>query len=77
MFCGEMDELTSKLFKTFFRSKKYFLGSENELVEVISKIDILEDFHAPKSPNPILLCESIRKPVVNQSSFSKIQTFLF
>ena len=68
-----MNELASKLFKTFFRSKKSFLSSENELVEVASKIDILEDFHAPKSPNPMLLCERLCKPVVIQSSFSKIQ----
>ena len=39
-----MDELASKLFKTFFWSKKSFLSSENELVEVTSKIDILGDF---------------------------------
>ena len=30
----EMNELASKLFKTFFRSKKSFLSSEIELVEV-------------------------------------------
>ena len=43
-FTGEMNELASKLFKTFSRSKKSFLSSENELVEVTSKIDILGDF---------------------------------
>ena len=75
--CPEMNELASKLFKTFFRSKKSFLSSENELVEVTSKMDILGDFHAPKSPNPMLLCESLCKPVVIQSSFSKNSTILF
>ena len=74
-FCGEMDELASKLFKTFFRSKKSFLSSENELVEVISKMNILGDFHAPKSPNPMILCESLCKPVVKQSSFFKNSNF--
>ena len=39
-----MNELASKLFKTFFRSKKYFLSSENELVEVTSKMNIFGDF---------------------------------
>ena len=37
-----MNELASKLFKTFFQSKKYFLSSENELVEVTSKTHIFE-----------------------------------
>ena len=39
-----MNELAPKLFKIFFRSKKYFLSSENELVEVTSKMNILGDF---------------------------------
>ena len=38
-FCGEMNELASKLFKTFFRSKKSFQSSELEFVEVSSKTE--------------------------------------
>ena len=34
-----MNELTSKLFKTFFRSKKYFLRKKLELGKVISKTE--------------------------------------
>ena len=43
-FCGEMDELASKLFKTFFRSKKSFLSSELEFVEVSSKMENFRKF---------------------------------
>ena len=38
----EVNELVSKLFKTVFRSKKSFLNSENELTEVLSKMQIYE-----------------------------------
>ena len=39
-----MNELASKLFKTFFRYKKSFLRKKLELVKVTSKTEIFGDF---------------------------------
>ena len=70
-FCGEMDELASKLFKTFFQSKKSFLSSENELVEVASKMDIFRKSCMVRAPDPhmsvnsVIPCEKIRKNSVH------------
>ena len=43
-----MNELASKLFKTFFRSKKSFLSSELEFVEVSSKMENFRKFPDPR-----------------------------
>ena len=77
-FCGEMNVLASKLFKTFFRSKKSFLSSENELVEVTSKMNILDGFHAPKSSNPMILCENLyMSQPKSDPTLKKFSTFFF
>ena len=53
-FPREMNELASKLFKTFLRSKKSFLSSELESVEVTSKIKKSQDFLWFSNPSPAL-----------------------
>ena len=54
-----MNELDSKLFKTFFRSKKSFLRKKLELVKVTNKTEISEisqDF--PRIPT-LFKCKGI------------------
>ena len=56
-----MNELASKLFKTFFRSKKSFLSSELELVKVASKTDFFKIFNQFSIQNPkgsLILCSN-------------------
>ena len=56
-----MDELASKLFKTFFRSKKYFLRKKLQLVKVTSKTEISE------ISQDFLLCLSVKGDMVFKS----------
>ena len=56
-----MNELASKLFKTFFRSKKSFLSSELELVKVASKTYFFKIFNQFSIQNPngsLILCSN-------------------
>ena len=47
-----MNELASKLFRTFFRSKKYLKTKKLEMFKVISKLENFRDFLSKSEGNP-------------------------
>ena len=51
-FCGEMNELASKLVRTFFRSKKYLKTKKLEMFKVISKFGNFREFDENLRGNP-------------------------
>ena len=74
---SEMNELDRGLSNACLNFKIGSVVLKLQLVKLGNKNWILEKFHAPKSPDLMICCESITKPLPKPAHFQKIKKFCF